>query len=73
MSSTDGKYILNLRSGHSEWKEKVEEGFKREKKQWNIIICLCGKLDRETHRKNKDEYDEVKGLSVRHIHIYTFV
>ena len=28
---------------------------------------------RSTYRNNKNEYDEVKGLSVRYIHTHTFV
>ena len=66
------KYILNLREVDIlNEKKKLRKASKRQKKQWNSIICLCGTLDTEKHNNNKDEYDEVKGLSVRHIYTYT--
>lgn len=63
------KYILSLRKEEKFWMEKtILKTLKREKKHWKMIICMCDKSENKTHN-SKNEYDDLKCLSVKHIHM----
>ena len=66
------KYILTLREVDIlNEKIKLRKASKRKSSETVSSVCVVRWTERNTYNNNKDEYDEVKGLSVRHIYTYT--